>query len=62
MDGEKVDKRREELLAMLKHDRSQRRERGIQVSSSDEEKDMCNVDAELQSIYGQDVVSALRKG
>jgi len=50
MDDEEVRKRREELLATLKHDRSERRERGDEVSSSDEEQDMRRVEVELQGM------------
>ena len=61
MDHEGVKKRREEMLAMLKHDRTTRRQQGNEVSSSDSEEDMRKVDVELEGIYGHDTVSALRK-
>ena len=61
MDHEGVEKRREELLAMLKQDRTTRRQQGNEVSSSDEENDMRKVDVELEGIYGHATVSALRK-
>jgi len=50
MDDSGVRKRRENLLVTVKHDRSERRERGDEVSSSDEEQDMRRVEVELQGM------------
>jgi len=50
MDDSGVRKRRENLLATLKHDRSERRERGDEVSSSDEELGIRRVEVELQGM------------
>ena len=47
MDPEGVQKRRDHLLALMRHDRQQRKEQGDAVSSSDEEKQSSKVDAQV---------------
>ena len=47
LDPEGVQKRREHLLEMMKQDRRRRQDEGDQVSSSDDERDMRRVDAQL---------------
>ena len=47
---------------MLRDERSQRREEGGAVTSSDEERDLRRVDAQLQGISGHGSVIAARKG
>ncbi len=58
---EGVAKRRELLLQMLKDERTQRREDGVAVSSSDEERDMRRVDAQLEGNSSQGALLAARK-
>jgi DNA-binding beta-propeller fold protein YncE len=51
MDPEGVNTRREQLLKMMKEDRSKRRIHGEVVSSDDDERDMHRIDAHIEGLF-----------
>jgi hypothetical protein len=61
MDPEGVNTRREQLLEMMKEDRSKRRIHGEVVSSDDDERDMHRIDAHIEGLFSGQASFARRK-